>query len=365
MAWVATAIVGSAVVGGIATTQAGRAQSRAAQNAANAQLGAAQTAADAQLQATRESNDLARQMFELQRSDAAPWRQAGTVALGDLLTGLGLQVNLPQRIDGLPQPQDAPGSGLIGPGGAVDSVRGSAPTQTMLPAQTLGDRNAAGFGEFQRNLTMDPSIAGLTQQLGDLASDRFDMSDFQQDPGYAFRLREGEEAINRAAASAGRFDSGRALKDLTRFGQEFASNEFGNAFNRFQTERGNRFNLLSNERTGRFNMAASDRDSRFNRLSSLAGLGSAVNSQIGAAGQAMAGQVGSNTMQGTALANQALIGGANNAAQLQTQAANARASGYVGAANALTGGVGQMMNWQQSNRLMDLLQQPRGWVSQG
>ena len=141
------AILGSAVIGGVTSMMGARSQAGAARDAANAQLAAAGTAAEAQLQSTRENNDLARQMFELQRADASPWRQAGTVALGDLLTRLGLQVNVPRRVDGLPQPQDAPGSGLIGPGGAVDSVRGSAPTQTLLPAQTLGDRNAAGFGE--------------------------------------------------------------------------------------------------------------------------------------------------------------------------------------------------------------------------
>lgn len=55
------------------------------------------------------------------------------------------------------------------------------------------------------------------------------------DPGYGFRLSEGQKALERSAAARGGLLSGAAGKALTRYGQDFASNEFQNAFNRYGT----------------------------------------------------------------------------------------------------------------------------------
>lgn len=54
----------------------------------------------------------------------------------------------------------------------------------------------------------------------------------QMDPGYAFRLGEGTKALERSAAARGGLMSGATGKALTRYGQEFGSQEFGNAYNR-------------------------------------------------------------------------------------------------------------------------------------
>jgi len=72
----------------------------------------------------------------------------------------------------------------------------------------------------------------------------FEMSDFQEDPGYAFRLQQGQQALERSAASKGRFQGGGMLKALTDYGQNMGSQEYGNAFNRFQTEKGNQYSQL-------------------------------------------------------------------------------------------------------------------------
>jgi hypothetical protein len=54
----------------------------------------------------------------------------------------------------------------------------------------------------------------------------------QTDPGYAFRLSEGQKTLDRQAAARGGLISGGALKAATRYGQEMGSQEFGNAYNR-------------------------------------------------------------------------------------------------------------------------------------
>ena len=72
----------------------------------------------------------------------------------------------------------------------------------------------------------------------------FGMQDFQADPGYAFRLSEGMKALEASRAARGGLLSGATGKALSRYGQDLASQEYGNAFNRYQTERVNRLQPL-------------------------------------------------------------------------------------------------------------------------
>ncbi len=153
-------------------------------------------------------------------------------------------------------------------------------------------------------LAGDPNAAGY----GSLAKD-FSMADYQADPGYQFRQSEGEKAIQRAASAAGRSDSGRAYKDLTRFNSGLASDEYGNAFNRFQI----------------------NRTARLNPLQSLMGAGQSSANTLTSA----AGNYGQNV--------------GNN----YTQAGDARAAGRVGSANAVNQGVGSAWNMYQQNQAAD------------
>lgn len=72
----------------------------------------------------------------------------------------------------------------------------------------------------------------------------FSMADYQEDPGYQFRLSEGMKGLERSAAARGGLLSGSMLKNASRFNQDQASSEFMNAFNRYQTNRANQINPL-------------------------------------------------------------------------------------------------------------------------
>lgn len=72
------------------------------------------------------------------------------------------------------------------------------------------------------------------------------LQQLQMDPGYAFRQQQGEQAIQRQMAAGGLGGSGAALKAATRFGQDMASQEYGNAYNRFMANRANQMALLQN-----------------------------------------------------------------------------------------------------------------------
>ena len=118
--------------------------------------------------------------------------------------------------------------------------------------------------------------------------------DLGQDPGYAFRLKEGQQALDRQAAARGGLISGGALKAATRYGQEMGSQEYGNAYNRALTQ----YNAdVNRETTG------------YNRLAAMSGTGQTAANTIGTAGQNMATNVGNAYMgQGVNQGNALLAG---------------------------------------------------------
>lgn len=104
------------------------------------------------------------------------------------------------------------------------------------------------------------------------------------DPGYGFRLSEGLKALERSAAARGGLLSGGTGKALTRYGQEAASQEYGNAFNRGLTE---------------YNALRARESEEYNRLAGLAGVGGTTAQQLTSAGQNYSTSAG-NLLTGTA-----------------------------------------------------------------
>jgi hypothetical protein len=98
--------------------------------------------------------------------------------------------------------------------------------------------------ELQRQfgLAGDSASAGYGNLLRD-----FSTADFQADPGYAFRLSEGLKGMDRQAAARGGLISGAALKAAQRYGQDVASNEYQNAYNRYNQNRSTRYNMLTGQ----------------------------------------------------------------------------------------------------------------------
>lgn len=70
------------------------------------------------------------------------------------------------------------------------------------------------------------------QQLGQQALSNLTSGNFEMDPSYQFRMQEGLKALQNAAGARGGRQSGATLKALTGYGQNLASQEYGNAFNR-------------------------------------------------------------------------------------------------------------------------------------
>ena len=154
-----------------------------------------------------------------------------------------------------------------------------------------GDTGAAGYGKYAKD---------------------FSMADYQADPGYAFRLGEGMKALRHTAGSRGGLISGGTLKGMQDYAQGSASQEYGNAFNRYQT----------------------------NRANQLAPLGSLMSSGQAAASN-QAGQAGQYGV---------------NAGNLMTQAGQAIGAGQLGMANTLASGIGTAASaYQRQQNFNDYL----------
>jgi hypothetical protein len=124
------------------------------------------------------------------------------------------------------------------------------------------------------------------------------MADYQADPGYAFRLGEGQKALERSAAARGGLISGGALKAATRYGQDMGSQEYQNAFNRYQTNRSNQLQPLGNLMS-MGQSAASNQGTAAGNYGTNAGQAYMAGGQATAAGQLGVGNT-INNMLGTA-----------------------------------------------------------------
>jgi hypothetical protein len=207
------------------------------------------------------------------------------------------------------------GAGLLGAGASMYGASKAASAQQAAAAQSAAlqkemfDKQVALQEPFrQGGITAQNQLMSLLGIGGDTsaagygsAAQSFGMDQFNADPGYAFRLSEGQKALERSAAARGGLLSGAAMKGAETFGQNMGSQEYQNAFNRYQTERSARLNPLQSL-MGSGQTAA-------NTLTSAAG---SLGQGLGQAAAASGGAQASGYMNQTNALTNALSGGANN-----------------------------------------------------
>lgn len=107
----------------------------------------------------------------------------------------------------------------------------------------------------------------------------FGASDFQADPGYQWRLSQGQKALDAQQAAKGMYFSGASLKAANDYAQNQASQEYGNAYQRWAADNTNKYNRLAglvNSGMGATNNVANAAGNYGNNLASLySGLGNA------------------------------------------------------------------------------------------
>lgn len=231
---------------------------------------------------------------------------------------------------------------------------------------TAGDAASGVAAATDRaNLLLDPYRAAgndATDELGrnlvaggDFNRD-FTRADFEADPGYEFRREEGARGIERGQAARGGALGGAALKELERYRQGVASQEFQSAFDRFRTQKNDRFSRL-NIVSGRGQDAAGVEGSNLIDAGKYGGdITTGASRTAGGWDVDAANQVAAND-----------IGSAKVGAEYDTQAANAQAAGKVASTNLLmggiTGGVNAATSAVQFGRVENLLKNPAAGLS--
>lgn len=165
----------------------------------------------------------------------------------------------------------------------ASSAIGAYSASKAADAQTSAADRAAELQRemyYQNREDLAPYRQSGTNALSGLWALMQDPNSVTKMPGYQFRLDEGVKALDRGAAARGMLNSGASGKALMRYGQDYASSEYGQ---------------------------------NFNRLAALAGVGQTATGQGVAAGQSAAGAMGNAYLS----------------------AGNARGSAYSGTANAV------------------------------
>lgn len=244
-------------------------------------------------QAAAESNALQKQMYEQGREDFQPWYNTGAAGIGKLSDLLGIgggsMQSREQIYDGLQnqyttQTQATPSDSMIfiGEDGKINTAKGFANEFTETSNQYGRGRSIYDvmddpdkLREVMKSYGYEPSggysggedvidYAGLNAatdaQFGaqttpdDYGSllQSFGMDQFEEDPSYQFRQEEANKALQRSMAAQGSTLGGGGYGEinpqvaaaLQEQNQNLASTEYGNAYNRYNTDQGNKFNML-------------------------------------------------------------------------------------------------------------------------
>lgn len=333
MVWVAvgTTVAAGAALGGAAMTS-----------------GAMEDAADQQTAAANRAADLQQQQYLRNRADLTPWRETGKGALAQLNYLMGLpeakeEAALPGQtlVGGVPQTKYTIGGKdyyMVNPGGDY-SAPGWKKMEQALAKQATGIPGALVTRIGSNTVLLAPAPAqetggsrvkaaatgtGETPYWGTAGQLTKPFEFDQTDPSYAWRFKEGQEAVNQSAAAKGGYFSGETGLELERYGQGLASTEYGAEFNRHLTEQQNLYNMLAG-------------------ISGTGQTTATAGANLGANAASNAGNI--------------IMTGAANAGNLNAEAAKTMQSGYQGASNQLMSGAGTYLNYKQ---MQDLLAQLGG-----
>lgn len=155
---------------------------------------------------------------------------------------------------------------------------------------------------------------------------KFTVQDFYNDPVTAlsmqFGMDQGQRGIENRQRSMGMLNSGAALKELTRYGTDYAGQQAGASRERF----------------------IGDQTNAFNKLAGLSGIGQT-------AAQSITGS-GNNAAQSIAGMGQS---SGNTTASLMSGLGNARGAASIAGSNAMGNAFNSIGNWYTQNRLLDSL----------
>ena len=145
------------------------------------------------------------------------------------------------------------GAGLLGAGLQANAARQAAQgiadaniTSNQLMARINEQNQARQEPFYQAGLSALPAYTQGVMPGGNLVRP-FSVNDFlaNKDPGQKYRTDMGLEAIESSAVAGGLGRSGKTYLDLMRAGQDYASQEYNNAYNRYVGNQATQRNALA------------------------------------------------------------------------------------------------------------------------
>jgi hypothetical protein len=304
---------GTALAIGMGTAAAGTVagsalSANAAGDAASTQANAADYAAELQQQTAEQNLQYQGNLINAEITNQEPWYRGGEGALATLESLMGITPGPAASGVQVPSLNGTNANGQPMPGGYSNLSEASG----LKPAAGATTAAGAPTGAAATNA---PLLQGWNQTFQSPTS-----VTEQNDPGYQFRLQQGVKAMDMGAAASGNLLTGGTENAEQQYGQNYASNEYQNTYNR----------ALENYDTN-FNTFEANQTNQYNRLAAMAGLGQTTASQLDNS-LTNSGAIVGNTMTNTANA----IGNA------EQNAAAATASGYIGGANAWSGSLNNL-----------------------
>lgn len=202
MAWVATAVIGSAVIGAGASYLGAKKQADAANNA----------------------SDMTMAQYQQTRGDLMPWQNTGRGANSKLADYLGITPSSGPDWDAyLRANPDVAASATYG-GNPAQHYEDYGRKEGRVVPQLSGTPSGSNFGSLLKPYTGD----SLTS-----------------DPGYQFGIQQGEQGINRLAMSGSGRNNGATMKALLKFNQDYGGTKFNEGFSRDASQKNQMYGFLS------------------------------------------------------------------------------------------------------------------------
>lgn len=194
---------------------------------------AAGDASDASSEASQAAIAENRRQFDLTRNDTAPYRDVGQNSLYELADIFGVSSPYEREVQQLEKDAEKAQRSISMIQMTAQFNGGELTSEQRREIEDLRSTISTG------NARLTELRANPPQQTGS----RGLYSNLEMDPGYDFRLAEGEKAMQRMQSAGGTRYGGGALKAAMRYGQDYSSNEFSNAVNRRNSELGYLFSL--------------------------------------------------------------------------------------------------------------------------
>ena len=165
-------------------------------------------------------------------------------------------------------------------GRSADAMRYSADMQAQTTKDEMAMQQKNTDAAIAREQPwVDAGKSALTRMQAGVAdggefSKKFGLSDMQNDPGYQFRMDQGQKQLEQSAAAKGMNMSGAQLQGITDYGQNMGAQQYATSRDNFYQDQSRNYDRISN-------MASNGQNAAAGQASMQTGLGTNLATTMG------------------------------------------------------------------------------------